>query len=198
MDLKRIGTDLPIHLAQSSRSSIISPTARGDVRWPYCRNRRSRNAVRNPVILHPGLTAAVPTPDPSQRLDFDQLIGRQASDPGAWPNLSDELPQIRAINRNRSRYCVKQRYARLGTARATIVRGVKSSDSDDRGKSEVIQIGLALIIALPLSGVSRAELQKTPSLRRRSTWKATKVTTTAEGPAIAELETIDTRGSCGC
>ena len=41
---------------------------------------------RNPV--HPytqALLAAVPTPDPSQRLDFDQLIADKASDPGAWP-----------------------------------------------------------------------------------------------------------------
>jgi peptide/nickel transport system ATP-binding protein len=41
---------------------------------------------RNPV--HPytqALLAAVPTPDPSQRLDFDQLIADKASEPGAWP-----------------------------------------------------------------------------------------------------------------
>jgi peptide/nickel transport system ATP-binding protein len=41
---------------------------------------------RNPV--HPytqALLAAVPTPDPSQRLDFNRLIADKASDPGAWP-----------------------------------------------------------------------------------------------------------------
>jgi peptide/nickel transport system ATP-binding protein len=41
---------------------------------------------RNPV--HPytqALLAAVPTPDPAQRLDFNRLIADRASDPGAWP-----------------------------------------------------------------------------------------------------------------
>jgi peptide/nickel transport system ATP-binding protein len=41
---------------------------------------------RNPV--HPytqALLAAVPTPDPEQRLDFNQLIADKASDPGEWP-----------------------------------------------------------------------------------------------------------------
>jgi peptide/nickel transport system ATP-binding protein len=38
--------------------------------------------------VHPytqALLAAVPTPDPSQRLDFNRLIADKASDPGAWP-----------------------------------------------------------------------------------------------------------------
>jgi peptide/nickel transport system ATP-binding protein len=41
---------------------------------------------RNPV--HPytqALLAAVPTPDPSQRLNFNQLLADKASDPTAWP-----------------------------------------------------------------------------------------------------------------
>jgi peptide/nickel transport system ATP-binding protein len=41
---------------------------------------------RNPI--HPytqALLSAVPTPDPSRRLDFNQLIADKASDPGAWP-----------------------------------------------------------------------------------------------------------------
>jgi peptide/nickel transport system ATP-binding protein len=41
---------------------------------------------RNPI--HPytqALLAAVPAPDPSQRLDFNQLIADKASNPGAWP-----------------------------------------------------------------------------------------------------------------
>src|SRR6266436_2549366 len=41
---------------------------------------------RNPV--HPytqALLAAVPTPDPSQRLDLNQLIADKTSDPAAWP-----------------------------------------------------------------------------------------------------------------
>jgi peptide/nickel transport system ATP-binding protein len=41
---------------------------------------------RNPV--HPytqALLSAVPTPDPSQRLDLHQLIADKASDPDAWP-----------------------------------------------------------------------------------------------------------------
>jgi peptide/nickel transport system ATP-binding protein len=41
---------------------------------------------RNPV--HPytqALLAAVPTPDPNQRLDFDRLMEGRASDPTAWP-----------------------------------------------------------------------------------------------------------------
>ena len=41
---------------------------------------------RNPV--HPytqALLAAVPTPDPGQRLDFDRLLAEKASDPEAWP-----------------------------------------------------------------------------------------------------------------
>jgi len=41
---------------------------------------------RNPV--HPytqALLAAVPTPDPAQRLDFDRLLAEKASDPAAWP-----------------------------------------------------------------------------------------------------------------
>jgi peptide/nickel transport system ATP-binding protein len=42
---------------------------------------------RNPV--HPytqALLAAVPTPDPAQRLDFDRLLAEKASDPEAWPD----------------------------------------------------------------------------------------------------------------
>ena len=42
---------------------------------------------RNPV--HPytqALLAAVPTPDPAQRLDFDRLLAEKASDPNAWPS----------------------------------------------------------------------------------------------------------------
>jgi peptide/nickel transport system ATP-binding protein len=46
-----------------------------------------RNTLfRNPV--HPytqALLAAVPTPDPSQRLDFNRLLADKASDPRAWP-----------------------------------------------------------------------------------------------------------------
>ena len=41
---------------------------------------------RNPV--HPytqALLAAVPTPDPSHRLDFNRLMEDKASDPRAWP-----------------------------------------------------------------------------------------------------------------
>jgi peptide/nickel transport system ATP-binding protein len=42
---------------------------------------------RNP--LHPytqALLAAVPTPDPSHRLDFNRLMEDKASDPSAWPD----------------------------------------------------------------------------------------------------------------
>jgi peptide/nickel transport system ATP-binding protein len=41
---------------------------------------------RNPV--HPytqALLAAVPTPDPNHRLDFELLMEGRASDPAAWP-----------------------------------------------------------------------------------------------------------------
>jgi peptide/nickel transport system ATP-binding protein len=41
---------------------------------------------RNPV--HPytqALLAAVPTPDPTKRLDFNRLLADKASDPAAWP-----------------------------------------------------------------------------------------------------------------
>jgi peptide/nickel transport system ATP-binding protein len=42
---------------------------------------------RNPI--HPytqALLAAVPTPDPGKRLDFNQLLADKASDPEAWPD----------------------------------------------------------------------------------------------------------------
>jgi len=107
------------------------------LRWPYCRNRRSRNAVfAIRFILHPGYSPRADA-GPSQRLDFDQFR-RQSLDPGAWPNLSDEIPQIRRNNRNRSRSLCEARLPPVSvTARRPIVRGRESSGSDDRGKSEV-------------------------------------------------------------
>jgi peptide/nickel transport system ATP-binding protein len=42
---------------------------------------------RNPI--HPytqALLAAVPTPDPGKRLDFNRLLADKASDPEAWPD----------------------------------------------------------------------------------------------------------------
>jgi peptide/nickel transport system ATP-binding protein len=53
-----------------------------------------RNTLfRNPV--HPytqALLAAVPTPDLSQRLDFNQLLADKASDPEAWPEPFRRTP----------------------------------------------------------------------------------------------------------
>ncbi len=64
---------------------------------------------RNPI--HPytqALLAAVPTPDPSQRLDFNQLLADKASDPQAWPEPfrrdSANSPQLIEIT---PRHCVE-------------------------------------------------------------------------------------------
>ena len=77
---------------------------------------------RNPV--HPytqALLAAVPTPDPSQRLDFDQLIADKASDPAAWPEPfrrdTANSPQLMEIA---SGHCVEATTPPVSvTARAT-------------------------------------------------------------------------------
>ena len=56
-----------------------------------CRGRVVETAPRAALFarpMHPytrALLAAVPTPDPSCRLDFQALMGGRASDPGAWP-----------------------------------------------------------------------------------------------------------------
>jgi peptide/nickel transport system ATP-binding protein len=77
---------------------------------------------RNPV--HPytqALLAAVPTPDPSERLDFNQLIADKASDPGAWPEPfrrdTASSPQLIEIAPG---HCVEARVPPVsGTVRAT-------------------------------------------------------------------------------
>jgi len=56
-----------------------------------CAGRIVEIADRATLFRHPvhpytqALLAAVPAPDPSQPLDFHQLIADKASDPGAWP-----------------------------------------------------------------------------------------------------------------
>ncbi len=60
----------------------------------------------------------------------------------------------------------------------------------------MIQIGLALVVALTLSGVSRAELQETPAFEEDiAHGKLPKVDERLpKEPAVAELETIGTPG----
>ena len=56
-----------------------------------CAGRIVEVAPRGVLFRNPGhpytqaLLAAVPAPDPSHRLDFEQLMEGRASDPGAWP-----------------------------------------------------------------------------------------------------------------
>jgi peptide/nickel transport system ATP-binding protein len=77
---------------------------------------------RNPV--HPytqALLAAVPSPDPSQRLDFTRLLADKASDPRAWPEPfrrdSANSPQLIEIT---PRHCVEANAPPvLPTARAS-------------------------------------------------------------------------------